>query len=119
MARTVSDAAILLSVLVGADKTDSITSQATTKGEKDYTKFLQKDGLKGARIGVARQYFRTQCENRRVIEPNLKVLKDDGATLIDVNFPTFGKFGDAEFEVLLYEFKADLNKYLGETRRKI
>ena len=119
MARTVSDAAILLNAMVGADKTDSITSQATTKAEKDYTKFLQKDGLKGARIGVARQYFGRNAKLDEILEANMKVLKDNGATLFDVNFPTFGEFGDAEFEVLLYEFKADLNKYLERTRRKI
>ena len=111
MTRTVADAAVLLGVLVGADKTDSITAQAS-KGAKDYTKFLDKDGLRGARIGVARQVFGRNAKIDGVIEPQLQVLKDAGATLIDVEFPTNGKFGDAEFEVLLYEFKADLNKYL-------
>lgn len=111
MCRTVSDAAILLGVLVGTDKTDSITSQAV-KGEKDYTKFLQKDGLKGAKIGVMRQYFGRNARLDAFMEKQLKVLKDNGATLVDVNFPTLSKFGEAEFEVLLYEFKEDLNKYL-------
>jgi len=111
MARTVADAAILLGVLVGNDKTDSITSQSS-KGEKDYTKFLQKDGLKNAKIGVARQYFGRNSKIDALIEPHLQVLKDGGATLIDVEFPNLQKFGDAEYEVLLYEFKEDLNKYL-------
>ncbi len=111
MTRTVADAAILLGVLVGADKTDSITSQAT-KGEKDYTRFLRKDGLKNVRIGVGRQIFGKNSKIDGVVEPHLQTLKNGGATLIDVEFPTLGKFGDAEFEVLLYEFKADLNKYL-------
>jgi len=111
MTRTVTDAAILLGVLVGSDKTDSITAQAS-KGAKDYTKFLDKNGLRGARIGVARQVFGKNSKIDAVIEPQLQVMKNAGATLIDVEFPTNGKFGDAEFEVLLYEFKADLNKYL-------
>ncbi len=111
MARSVADAAALLSVLVGADKNDSITSQAA-KGEKDYTRFLQKDGLREMRIGVGRQIFGKNSKIDAAIEPLLQVFKDGGATLVDVEFPTFGKFGDAEFEVLLYEFKADLNKYL-------
>jgi amidase len=111
MTRTVADAAIMLGAMIGFDKTDTITSQAT-KGEKDYTRFLQKDGLRGMRIGVARQFFGRNAKIDAVIEPNLQVLKDGGATLIDVQFPTLQKFGDAEFEVLLYEFKADLNKYL-------
>jgi amidase len=111
MCRTVSDAAILLGILVGADKNDSITSQAA-KGEKDYAKFLKKDGLRGKRIGVARQIFGRNAKIDGVIEPHLQMFKDGGAVLVDADFPTNGKFGDAEFDVLLYEFKADLNKYL-------
>ncbi len=111
MCRTVADAAALLTVLAGADPTDAITSQAT-KEKKDYAQFLQKDGLKGMRIGVGRQYFGKNDKVDKVIEPHLQVLKDGGATLIDVTFPKLEKFGDAEFDVLLYEFKEDLNKYL-------
>lgn len=111
MARSVADAAVLLGVLVGSDGQDSITSQAG-KGEKDYLKFLQKDGLKRLKIGVARQYFGRNDKVDKLIEPQLRVLKDGGATLMDVEFPRLRDFGDAEYEVLLYEFRADLNKYL-------
>ncbi len=111
MTRTVTDAAIVLGALIGADRSDTITSQAT-KGEKDYTKFLDANGLRGMRIGVARQTFGKNSKIDAVIEPQLEIFKTGGATLIDVEFPTNGKFGDAEFDVLLYEFKADLNKYL-------
>ncbi len=111
MARTVTDAAILLSVLVGADKTDAITSQST-KGAKDYTKFLDKNGLRGAKIGVARQFLGKNAKLDAIIEPHLQALKDGGATLIDVTFPTIDKFSDDETNILLYEFKTDLNKYL-------
>ncbi|HEY0427985.1 MAG TPA: amidase [Pyrinomonadaceae bacterium] len=111
MTRTVSDAAILLGVMAGFDKSDQITAQGA-KTVTDYTRFLQKDGLRGMRIGVARQYFGRNSKIDALIEPNLQILKDGGATLIDVQFPTLQKFGDAEFEVLLYEFKAGLNKYL-------
>ena len=111
MARTVADAAILLGVLVGTDKTDAITSQAN-KGENDYTKYLQKDGFKEMKIGVARQYFGRNSKIDKVIEPHLQVFKNGGAELIDVKMETAQKFGDAEYEVLLYEFKEDLNKYL-------
>ena len=111
MCRTVSDAAILLGVLVGSDKNDSITSQSS-KGETDYTKFLQKDGLKNMRIGVGRQTFGKNAKIDAVVEPQLQVLRDGGATLIDVEFENLDKFGDAEYQVLLYEFKEDLNKYL-------
>lgn len=111
MARTVSDAAILLGALVGIDRNDSITAQST-KGEADYTKFLQKDGMRGMKIGVARQFFGRNSKIDGVIEPHLQVFKDGGATLVDVQLENQGKFGDAEYEVLLYEFKEDLNKYL-------
>jgi amidase len=114
MTRTITDAAILLNALTAIDRRDSATAQNQTKAEKDYTKFLRKDGLKGARIGVARQYFGRNEKVDRLLETRLQVLRDGGATLIDVNFPTLQQFGDAEFEVLLYEFKADLNKYLAE-----
>ncbi len=111
MCRTVADAAALLTVLAGSDASDPITAQAA-KEKKDYTQFLKKDGLKGMRIGVGRQYFGKNDKVDKLIEPHLKVLKDGGATLVDVTFPKLTNFGDAEFEVLLYEFKEDLNKYL-------
>ena len=118
MTRTVTDAAILLSALTASDKRDSATAQNNSKAEKDYTKFLQKDGLKGAKIGIARQFFGKNDLVDKLLEEQLKVLKDGGATLVDVNFKTLSEFGDAEYEVLLYEFKADLNKYLAERNSK-
>ena len=116
MTRTVADAAILLGVLVGTDKTDAITSQST-KGQKDYTKFLDKNGLRGARIGVARQFVGNNAKQKEIFESRLEALKAGGATLIDVSFSeNFGKLGDERLQVLLYEFKAGLNKYLAERR---
>jgi amidase len=100
-------------VLAGFDRTDSITSQSN-KAAKDYTKFLQKDGLRQTRIGVARNYWDKNAEVDKVTNDALDAMKNAGATLVDVKFPTLEKFGDAEFEVLLYEFKADLEKYLVE-----
>ena len=112
MTRSVSDAAILLTALVGADTKDSITT--TAKGEKDYTGFLQKDGLKGARIGVARDFWGKNEAVDKIMNSALDLMKGAGAILVDVTFPTLRQFGDAEYEVLLFEFKADLNKYLSE-----
>ncbi len=114
MTRSVSDAATVLNFLTAVDRRDSATAQNAKRAEKDYTKFLQKDGLKGAKIGVARQYFGRNERVDKMMETQIQVLKDNGATVVDVNFPTLRQFGDAEFEVLLYEFKADLNKYLAE-----
>ncbi|MDQ3180764.1 MAG: amidase [Acidobacteriota bacterium] len=116
MARTVADAVILLGVMVGRDKRDAITAESK-KGEKDYKKFLNKDGLRGARIGVARQFAGSSAKPKEIFESHLEVLEAGGATLIDVTFPVdFSKLSDDRLQVLLYEFKTDLNKYLAERR---
>jgi amidase len=114
MARTVRDAAILLNGLVGVDPRDRATSPSRAKGFTDYTQFLQVDGLRGARIGVAREkFFGYSTTADKVIEDAIEQLKRLGAVVVDpANIPTAGKFDDTEFEVLLYEFKADLNAYL-------
>ncbi len=111
MCRSVADAAAVLSAIIGTDPKDPITAQAA-KGAKDYTQFLKKDGLKDRKIGVMRQYFGRNERLDVLMETQIQALKDGGAEVIDVSFPTYDKFGDAEYEVLLYEFKADLNKYL-------
>lgn len=116
MARTVADATILLGALVGTDKADATTSQSA-KGEKDYTKFLNKDGLRGARIGAARQFVGNNQKTKEIFESHLEVLKAGGATLVDVTFTEdFSKTADDRLQVLLYEFKTDLNKYLAGRR---
>ena len=100
MARTVRDAAILLGAM--ADKAHA-----------DYTKFLDPAGLKGARLGIERKYFGANAAMDRVIEDCLAEMKRQGAVLIDpANLPSHGKYDEDETEVLLYEFKADLNAYL-------
>ncbi len=112
MARTVADAAILLGAMVGRDKQDAITSVAAGRAAKDYTKFLDPDGLKGARLGLAMQ-FTTQPELKTYYQPFIDALRAAGATLIDVTFtPDYNKIATQRTDVLLYEFKADLNKYL-------
>jgi amidase len=114
MTRTVRDAAILLNAMVGADPRDAPTARSRTKGFKDYTQFLLADGLQGARIGVAREkYFGYSRAADKLVDEAIDQLKRLGAVIVDpANIPTAGKFDDSEFEVLLYEFKADLNAYL-------
>lgn len=113
MARTVTDAAILLGAMVGIDPRDAVTRESRGKAHADYTTFLDKRGLKGARIGVARKSFGFNSDVDKLMEASLGALKQAGAILIDpVVIATAGKFDDSEFEVLLYEFKADLNRYL-------
>jgi amidase len=114
MTRTVRDAAILLGVLAGVDPRDSATSPSGTRGQTDYTKFLDPNGLRGARIGVARtKFFGYSDVTDKLINDAINAMKANGAVIVDpANIETAGKFDDAEFDVLLYEFKADLNNYL-------
>jgi amidase len=115
MARTVRDAAILLGILTGADERDPITRSSRTKGHADYTRFLDADGLKGARIGVARQYFGFNDATDRLMKDAIALIKNLGATIVDpADIKTNGKFDATENDVLQYEFKTDINKYLAD-----
>ena len=114
MARTVSDAAILLGALTGIDPNDAVTKTSAGKSFTDYTQFLNKDGLRGARLGVARKYFSFNDRVDKLMNDLIAEMKKMGAVIVDpADIPTSGKFDDSELEVLLYEFKADLNSYLG------
>jgi len=113
MARTVADAAILLGALAGVDPRDPVTRESSGKAQADYTKFLDPNGLSGARLGVARKFFGFHDQVDKLMEAAIAAMKQLGAIIIDpADIPTQGKFDDSEFEVLLYEFKADLNAYL-------
>jgi amidase len=116
MCRTVTDAAILLSAIAGIDPRDAASADAKGHVEADYTKFLDPNGLKGARIGLPREkFFGYSTHSDALANDAIQVLKDHGAIIIDpANIPTAGKFDDSEFEVLLYEYKADLNAYLAD-----
>ena len=114
MARTVADAAALLTALAGSDARDDVTALADRKAQ-DYTSFLDAKGLHGARLGVVRANFGGRNDlASKVVEDALKVLKAQGAILIDVDLPNAGKYGAAETEVLTYELKAGLNAYLAD-----
>jgi len=113
MCRTVTDAAILLGALTGVDPRDDATKASAGKSYADYGKFLDANGLKGARIGVHRKAFGFSDGVDKLIGDCIDIMKRRGATIIDpADIPTQGKFDDSELEVLLYEFKADLNSYL-------
>ena len=106
MARTVRDAAILLGALAEGPR-----------AQPDYTKFLSADGLRGARLGVARKFYDLGPDVRKLMEACLTQMKQLGATLVDpADLPSFGKYDVNENLVLQYEFKTDLNAYL-EARR--
>jgi amidase len=113
MTRTVTDAAILLGALTGIDPRDKATNASRGKALSDYTKFLDKDGLRGARLGVNRESFGSNDKVVKLMDELIQEMKKLGAVIVDpANLPTEGQFNDSEFEVLLYEFKADLNAYL-------
>jgi amidase len=115
MCRTLRDAAILLGALTGVDPEDSYTSDSQGKSSTDYTKFLDANGLKGARIGVARKYFGFSEAVDGVMAEAIDVMKKQGATIVDpADIETFGKFDDSEFLVFLYELKAGIGKYLAK-----
>ncbi|UCG25248.1 MAG: amidase [Chloroflexota bacterium] len=132
MARTVADAAVLLGAMTGVDPRDPVTQDSEGKAFVDYSPFLDAKGLKGARIGVARQYFGSDPRVDQIMEGCITVMKELGAEVIDpadvegVKYPDEippdvidlteiegdKTFFDMLLEVLEYEFNADLNAYL-------
>jgi amidase len=115
MTRTVRDAAALLSALIGVDPRDPATSASEGHSQADYTRFLDRDGLRGRRLGVAREYFGFHPGVDRVMEDAMSEMKKLGAELIDpVELTPSAELSESEMNVLLYELKADLNLYLAD-----
>jgi amidase len=113
MARTVMDAAILLGAMTGVDSADPASSLSRKRSLSNYVRALDYEGLKGVRIGVARNLAGSNPKVLKVFETCLEVMRRLGAVIIDpADVPNFDKFGASELEVLYYEFKADLNRYL-------
>src|SRR2546430_9157725 len=116
MARTVADAATLLGALSGVDPRDDATAASAGHSASDYSAALDPAGLKSARLGVCRSHFMGYSPGAdAVMEGAIDALKRLGAVIVDpADIATAGQFDDSEFAVLLYEFKADLNRYLAE-----
>lgn len=113
MARTVRDAVLLLGALTGVDARDDVTQSSVGKSFPDYTQFLDANGLRGARIGIARQYFNIGPAVTAVMEECIGLMRSAGAEIVDpADLPAFEPWRDTETQVLQYEFKADLNAYL-------
>jgi amidase len=112
MTRTVEDAAILLGAMVATDSEDAITNEAAN-GLTDYRSHLKKDGLKGKRIGFARNFFGNVPRVDAIMEEQIRVLREHGAEVIDVRVDMPGA-GEAQGLVLSFEFKDGLNKYLAK-----
>ena len=113
MTRTVTDAAILLGVLTGADVADAATADSAGKALTDYTPFLKADGLSGKRIGVEKSFLEGQEGVVGLYKQAIDTLKKQGATVVEVELlKSIRPIGGAEFTVLQYEFKDGVNKYL-------
>ncbi len=116
MTRTVADAAVLLGALTGVDSRDEATQSSQGRSFTDYAQFLDPNGLRGARIGVVRSSWHRQPNVSQLAESAIAAMKHAGAEIIDpADLPGRGEFGNATFEVLLYEFKDGLNRYLSSS----
>jgi len=119
LARTVKDAAILLGVLTGIDSTDERSKESEGKFLTDYTKFLDAKGLKGRRIGIEKKPYENQFLNR-LLQQTIALLKQQGAEVVELEYlDQFNALGDAESEVLKFEFKYGINKYLAAANTSI
>lgn len=122
MGRTVKDAAIFLSILAGIDPKDPITAESKGKAKADYTLGLDLNALKGKRIGVERSTFTRRNEDViALFKETVEFLKAQGATIIevDLNSKINAAVGNAETEVLQFEFKDGVNKYLATANAKV
>ena len=114
LARTVADAAALLTVIAGYDPDDPATARLKDQPPPDFRLALKADSLKGARIGVLREFIHPTVH--MVFDQALAALRAQGAVLIDVAFPNKGKLDDDDETVQEYEFKDQIARYLA-TRR--
>jgi len=120
MARTVRDAAILLGALAGADAEDAVTSESQKKIQKDYTSFLDANGLLGKRIGIEKKFLEGHEGVVGLYKAAIDILKSKGAVVIEVELLKATKEASAgEFTVLQYEFKEGLDKYLSNANAKV
>ncbi len=115
MARSVTDAAIMLSVLTGVDPQDPATADSAGHIAPDYTRFLDRNALRGKRIGVWRTVTGGDAATDAVFAQGIAALQAAGATTVDVDLPLQDVVGNNEFPALLTEFKHDINAYLAKT----
>jgi amidase len=119
LARTVRDAAVLLGAIAGPDAADPASIAVGQRFESGYERFLDPDGLRGARLGIARRFFAENAPLNGFLDNCVATLKRAGAIVVDpADLPMHGAAAAAEQEVLLYEFKADLNTYLARLPAK-
>jgi amidase len=120
MARTVTDAAILLGAITAIDEDDSVTLESKGKAQKDYTTFLDINALKGKRIGIEKKPQGNNKYINALLADAINLLKKQGAIIIGIDYlEKINALGQAEFEVLQYEFKDGLNSYLATANAKV
>ena len=119
LARTVTDAAILLGILAGVDTNDEITEESKGKAQADYTKYLDKNGLKGKRIGVEKSFLKKHEGIDSLLHTALEQMKSQGAEIVEVEYMKVNDTDGAETVVLEFEFKDGLNKYLSNSNAKV
>lgn len=113
LARSVHDAAVLLGVMAGRDSADAASVAVGDRFEHDYVRYLDPQGLRGARLGIARRFFADNAPLNAFLDRCIALLQGAGAVIVDpADLPMHGAAGPAELEVMLYEFKADLNAFL-------
>jgi amidase len=113
LTRSVRDAAVMLSIMSGLDAADAASAAVGDRFQTDYARHVDPKGLEGARLGVARKFFADSAPLNGFLDACIATLKDAGAVIVDpADLPMHGSTGAAEQEVMLYEFKADLNAYL-------
>lgn len=121
MARTVRDAAILLSAITGVDESDPVTKESVHKVKKDYTQFLDVNGLQGKRIGVEKSFLEGHQGVVALLKQAVELIKSKGAAIVEVELmkkypePIY----EAEFTVFKYEFKHGLNRYLASANSSV
>lgn len=113
MGRTVEDVAIALGALTGIDTTDSKSVVSEGKFQTDYVMDLKKEGLKGKRLGLLKKTMGFSDKVDTLMKKAIADLKSNGAEVIEIEMPEAANYEEASFEVMLYEFKDGLNKYLG------
>ena len=115
LALNVADVAAALGVMTGVDPADAATRKSEGRFEKDYTHFLKADALKGARIGIARDFMGQDPEVDWVIEASLAAMRKQGATVVDVRYPKWLLQARGEFynAIRRPEFAAQITDYLG------
>jgi len=120
LARTVTDAVITLAALTGIDPADPATEKSKGKSHTDYTPFLELNGLKGKRIGIEKSLLNRHEGIDALLKKALDQMKNNGATIVEVEFINkYEESGRDEFEMMQYEFKDGLNRYMAGSNSKM